>query len=45
MEFTSVETIKQCAGLGMGIACLPTIVAETEIAARKLSRYDGPEQT
>jgi DNA-binding transcriptional LysR family regulator len=36
MEFTSVETIKQCAALGMGIACLPTIVAESEIAAGKL---------
>jgi hypothetical protein len=29
MEFTSVETIKQCAALGMGIACLPTIVAQS----------------
>src|SRR5919109_3338519 len=36
MEFTSVETIKQCAALGMGIACLPTIVAESEVAAGKL---------
>lgn len=36
MEFTSVETIKQCAALGMGIACLPTIVAQSEIAAGKL---------
>ena len=45
MEFTSVETIKQCAGLGMGIACLPTIVAETEIAARKLValRWSGSD--
>jgi len=45
MEFASVETIKQCAGLGMGIACLPTIVAETEIAARKLValRWSGSD--
>jgi len=45
MEFTSVETIKQCAGLGMGIACLPTIVAESEIAARKLValRWSGSD--
>lgn len=43
MEFTSVETIKQCAALGMGIACLPTIIAESETAAGKLSPYDGPE--
>jgi DNA-binding transcriptional LysR family regulator len=47
MEFTSVETIKQCAGLGMGIACLPTIVAETEIAAHKLValRWSGSDLT
>jgi DNA-binding transcriptional LysR family regulator len=37
MEFTSVETIKQCAALGMGIACLPTIVAGSEIATGKLA--------
>jgi DNA-binding transcriptional LysR family regulator len=37
MEFTSVETIKQCATLGMGIACLPAIVADSEIAAGKLA--------
>jgi len=37
MEFTSVETIKQCAALGMGIACLPTIVAQSEIATGKLA--------
>lgn len=37
MEFTSVETIKQCAALGMGVACLPAIVAESEIAAGKLA--------
>jgi DNA-binding transcriptional LysR family regulator len=37
MEFTSVETIKQCAALGMGIACLPAIVAGAEIASGKLA--------
>ena len=37
MEFTSVETIKQCAALGMGIACLPAIVADSEIVAGKLA--------
>jgi DNA-binding transcriptional LysR family regulator len=37
MEFTSVETIKQCAALGMGIACLPAIVADSEIMAGKLA--------
>jgi DNA-binding transcriptional LysR family regulator len=37
MEFTSVETIKQCAAMGMGIAYLPTIVADSEIAAGKLA--------
>lgn len=37
MEFTSVETIKQCAALGMGIACLPAIVATSEIATGKLA--------
>jgi DNA-binding transcriptional LysR family regulator len=45
MEFTSVETIKQCVALGMGIACLPTIVAQSEIAAGKLSalRWSGAD--
>jgi DNA-binding transcriptional LysR family regulator len=37
MEFTSVETIKQCAALGMGIACLPAIVAGSEIATGTLA--------
>ena len=42
MEFTSVETIKQCAALGMGIACLPAIVAESDIAAGKLASLRWP---
>ncbi len=37
MEFSSVETIKQCAALGMGIACLPGLVVEQELAAKKLA--------
>ncbi len=37
MEFSSVETIKQCAALGMGVACLPRLVVEDEIAAGKLA--------
>lgn len=37
MEFSSVETIKQCAALGMGIACLPRVVVEEELAAGKLA--------
>jgi DNA-binding transcriptional LysR family regulator len=39
MEFSSVETIKQCAALGMGIACLPGLVVEQEIAAKKLAVF------
>jgi DNA-binding transcriptional LysR family regulator len=42
MEFTSVETIKQCAALGMGIACLPAIVAQSEIAAGRLVSLSWP---
>ena len=42
MEFTSVETIKQCATLGMGIACLPASVAQSEIAAGKLVALSWP---
>jgi DNA-binding transcriptional LysR family regulator len=37
MEFTGVETIKQCAALGMGVACLPGIVAASEIESSKLT--------
>ncbi len=45
MEFSSVETIKQCAALGMGIACLPAIVAQKEIADGKLIElaWKGPQ--
>ena len=37
MEFSSVETIKQCAALGMGIACLPELVVAEEIETKKLT--------
>ncbi len=45
LEFTSVETIKQCAALGMGIACLPAIVADSEIATGSLAplSWAGPD--
>lgn len=36
MEFTSVEAIKECAALGMGVACLPKIVVNRELASGKL---------
>jgi DNA-binding transcriptional LysR family regulator len=44
MEFTSVETIKQCAALGMGIACLPALVVDQELATGKLATlpWSGP---
>lgn len=38
MEFSSVETIKQCAALGMGIACLPEIVIDDELASGTLEQ-------
>ncbi len=37
MEFTSVETIKHCAALGLGVACLPKIVVQQELASRRLA--------
>jgi DNA-binding transcriptional LysR family regulator len=44
MEFSNVETIKQCAILGMGVACLPAMVAKTEISQGKLAAlaWKGP---
>ncbi len=47
MEFSSVETIKQCTALGMGIACLPGLVVEEEIATGKLAviPWDGSKLT
>jgi DNA-binding transcriptional LysR family regulator len=37
MEFTSVETIKHCAELGMGLACLPQIIVQKELTGHKLA--------
>lgn len=44
LTFTSVEAIKQCAALGIGIAHLPRITAEAEMAAGRLSAlsWAGP---
>jgi DNA-binding transcriptional LysR family regulator len=36
LEFESIEAIKQCAQVGMGIAVLPAIALTSEIAQRKL---------
>lgn len=36
LEFESIEAIKQCALLGMGVAVLPTITVASEIAQQKL---------
>lgn len=43
-EFASVEAIKQCAVLGMGIALLPEIVVAGELAKRRLRAlsWSGP---
>lgn len=47
MEFTSVEAIKECAVLGMGIACLPEIVVERELSSGRLVAlpWGGPVLT
>jgi DNA-binding transcriptional LysR family regulator len=44
MEFSNVETIKQCAVLGMGVACLPAMVAKIEVSQGKLTAlpWKGP---
>ena len=43
-EFSSVEAIKQCASLGMGVALLPEIVVARELARKQLVgfRWVGP---
>ena len=43
-EFSSVEAIKRCASLGMGIALLPEIVVAREIARKQLVpiSWSGP---
>jgi DNA-binding transcriptional LysR family regulator len=47
VEFASVEAIKQCAVLGMGIAHLPAITVAAEIAQQKLAAlpWSGPDLT
>ena len=43
-EFTSVEAIKGCAALGMGIALLPQIAVDAELRQQRLAtlRWAGP---
>ena len=36
LEFASVETVKQCVVAGMGVSLVPTVAAQTELAAGKL---------
>ena len=45
IEFASVEAIKQCAALGMGLAFLPEVTAAAEVADRKLAAltWTGPD--
>jgi len=43
-EFSTVEAIKECVSLGMGIALLPEIVVARELARKRLAsfRWAGP---
>jgi len=45
LEFQGVETIKRCVAVGLGIAPLPRIAVEAELAAGDLValNWDGPE--
>jgi DNA-binding transcriptional LysR family regulator len=43
LEFTSIETVKQCVIAGMGIAVLPAVAIETELAAGRLARLAWAE--
>src|SRR5882724_11204356 len=45
IEFSSVEAIKECASLGMGLALLPEIVVAEQLARKRLVplRWAGPE--
>jgi DNA-binding transcriptional LysR family regulator len=38
LEFASIETVKQCVIAGMGIAVLPTVAVEGDIAAGRLAK-------
>lgn len=40
LEFSSVEAIKQCAMAGMGLAVLPAITVQREVAQGDLARID-----
>jgi DNA-binding transcriptional LysR family regulator len=44
VEFSSVEAIKQCVAAGMGLAVLPRVAVERELASGQLAalRWDGP---
>jgi DNA-binding transcriptional LysR family regulator len=37
LEFASIETVKQCVIAGMGIAVLPTVAVEADLAAGRLA--------
>ena len=37
LEFASIETVKQCVIAGMGVAVLPTVAVEADIAAGRLA--------
>lgn len=45
IEFSSVEAIKECASLGMGVAFLPEIVVAEQLVRKRLValRWAGPE--
>ena len=45
IEFSSVEAIKECVSLGMGVALLPEIVVAEPLARKRLRalRWAGPE--
>lgn len=45
IEFSSVEAIKECVSLGMGVALLPEIVVVEQLAQKRLRalRWAGPE--
>src|SRR5262249_58798870 len=44
VEFSSVEAIKQCVAAGMGLAVLPVVAVERELAQGQLAvlRWAGP---
>ncbi len=45
LEFPGVETIKRCVAVGLGIAPLPRVAVEAELASGELVAlaWDGPE--